>query len=167
MKAQEILDLLSNAYRSLSKDYTENGKQERFIIHKFEELFKSKNYLEGKVSNRIIEELVNIFKDLHTKFYLEGLKCINIFDLLMCKDYASGKITEDEVINIIRRSVEERSSLRYRFYYDDSTRVYSTLVNRISDYNNGLNVSFAALIPATKIKIPTATPQNPSICTSV
>ena len=141
MKKQEILDLLSNAYRSLSKDYTENGKQERFIIHKFEELFKSKNYLEGKVSNRIIEELVNIFKDLHTKFYLEGLKCINIFDLLMCKDYASGKITEDEVINIIRRSVEERSSLRYRFYYDDSTRVYSTLVNRISDYNNGLNVS--------------------------
>lgn len=139
MKEQEILNLVSKSYRNLSRDYTEEGKQEWFIINKFKKLFVSKNYLEGKISDRIINELVNTFKNLHQKFYLEGLKCINIFDLLMCKDYASGKISEDEVINIIKRSVEERTTLTYRFYYDDSTRVYSTLVNRINDYNSKMD----------------------------
>ena len=83
MKEQEILDLLSKSYRSLSKDYTENGEQELFVIHKFEELFKSKNYLEGKISNRIIGELVNLIAiALHSIYLSIGIVDCSIYSPL-------------------------------------------------------------------------------------
>ena len=150
MNEQEIINLLSKSYRNLSRNYTKECKQEWFIINKFKELFGSKNYLDGRISDRIIKILFDTFKKLHVDFYLEGLKCVNIFDLLMCKDYASGKITEDEVINIIGCSREERPSLGYRFYYDDSTRVYSALVDKLTDNNDRINASI--LENALKIK---------------
>ena len=133
MDKKEVLNTLKNTYKNLENgDRIEDrikGGNERFIILKFEELFESKNYLEGKISDRIIKALVDMFKEVNINFSLLDLECINIFNLLMCKDYANGKITEDEVIAIIEYSTE-KPKWSSDVYYDDSTRIHGILLKK-------------------------------------
>ena len=138
MDKKEVLNTLKNTYKNLENGDRIKGEKERFIILKFEELFESKNYLEGKISDRIIKALVDMFKELNINFSLLDLECINIFNLLMCKDYANGKITEDEVIAIIEYSTET-PKWSSDVYYDDSTRIYGILLKKISGNDSDID----------------------------
>lgn len=148
MELQEMKDLI----KELSK-----SRDNYSLCLRLEEISKSKNFEEGKISRKLINEIIS----LGNKKYSRGLMIIDVTSyeadtlfiitkILMSKYYYDGSISENEIIDIIT-TYSDKNDL-----YDKSLnyRLITMIIEKIAvrRYGNKIYEFFAEILQSSNVR---------------